>query len=551
MSPNETGRPTSGRPSDNPQSPGQSTVNSFVCPGCKQAWPTTERKAFFAHRPFECHKARWAAQDAASKKKGKRVKSANPDRFIDKHHGLLVAQLSDVVEKDGPLAVDGTGTLYRYADGVWQPDGEREVRARVVRLLGDRYRMAHAANIIDRFKAQPPKWAEMGEDKTYLNLPNGLLDWRTGDLLPHNPDIASAIRIPIEWDPDARCPQIEAWMGEVFPADAREFVEEVVGYALYNDNPLHKAVLLFGRGRNGKGTFLRLLKALVGQANVSSVTPQSLDDNRFRAAELHGKLANLVGDVDPRIFKATETFKQITGGDLVTVERKYGQPFAFYCRALMVAAFNRMPRTADTTEGFFSRWVVLPFVGYFPPGVADPSREDKMHDEAELRGLLALAVRGLRRLMARGRFCEPQSVQDATETYRKAADPVRAFLDGYMPLTEWQPSTEVYKAYEAWAQSEGHQVMSAGQFRERLEEAGSDNGTPHFVTPRKRNGVRGYKFVPNQGAQGAEGASHATPGRVYGGKGAEDAPSAPSAPDLFTSTPPAAADPSRRTGGAA
>lgn len=459
-------------------------------------------------------------------------RTPSPDRFFDKTDGLLAIKLTCSVSELGPIASDYTGGLYHYTDGVWHADGERLVRRRVTELLGDRYRMSHASTVVDIFANRPPLFDDATQDTAFLNLPNGLLDWRTGQLHPHDPRVPSIIRLPVEWEPTAACPEIESWIGEVFPADARDFIEEVIGYCLYNDNPFHKAILLFGRGRNGKGTFLRLLQRLIGDRNVSSVTPQSLDENRFRAAELYGKLANLVGDVDPRIFKATEMFKQVTGGDRVTAERKYGQPFTFYCRALLVAAFNALPRSADTSEGFFSRWIVVPFIGYFPPGVANPSREDKMASAAELRGLLVLAMRGLARLMARGQFELPPSVLSETATFRRVADPVRAFLDDYVPtlLVEWVPRTDVYGAYAEWAGQNGYSAMGAAAFYERVEAAAHDLPT-HTINARTRSGTRGYLFralATSTNGQGAEGADHVPPGRARGGKGGGPAPSAPS-----------------------
>ena len=123
-----------------------------------------------------------------------------------------------------------------------------------------------------------------------------------------NPGIVSTIRIPIGWNEDAECPEIDKFFSEVFPSDAIELAYEILGYMLYNDNPLHKAILLYGSGRNGKGTFIRLARMLVGHANISAVTPQALDSSQFSSAQLYEKLANLVGDVDPRIFKSTEQF---------------------------------------------------------------------------------------------------------------------------------------------------------------------------------------------------------------------------------------------------
>lgn len=452
-----------------------------------------------------------------------------PDAYIHPRDGLLAVKTTRSVLAQGPVAVDYTRALYRYANGVWHRDGETEVRRRIIELLGNRYRISHANTITDILSSQEPMFGDQNQDTQYLNLPNGLLDWRTGTLRPHDPQVPSTIRIPIPWDPDASCPQIEKWIGEVFPGDAREFVEEIIGYCLYNDNPLHKAILLFGRGRNGKSTFLRLLTALLGSENISRVTPQSLDENRFRAAELRGKLANLVGDVDPRMFKATETFKQLTGGDTIEAERKYGHPFRFYCRAVMVAAFNALPRSADTSEGFFSRWIVVPLTGYFPAGVADPGCEDKMHTEAELRGLLVLAVRGLARVLGRGRFELPASVEGETAVFRRVADPVRAFLDDYVPslITEWLPRTHIYKDYSEWCGQNGYSPLAAAGFYERIEAAGRDLLT-HVITARKREGTRGYIFTgTGQAGQSDLGLSLSST-RTYGGKSVASAPPAPS-----------------------
>lgn len=417
--------------------------------------------------------------------------------FIDPRDGLQVLRLTAAVDAMGPLATDYTGRVYQYADGVWVPDGERVVRSRVVALLGEQYRMLHASTVIDVVRSREPLLDDEQQDTDNLNLPNGLLRWREYRLEQHRPDVASTIRLPVRWNPEATCPNIERWIGQVFPADAREFVEEVIGYALFNGNPLHKAVLLFGRGRNGKGTFLRLLHALIGSRNISAVTPQSLDDNRFRAAELYGKVANLVGDVDPRIFKATETFKQVTGGDVITAERKHGQPFQFTCRALMFAAFNELPRSADTSEGFFSRWIVVPMMAYFPAGVADPSVEAKMHTPEELEGLLVLAVRGLNRVMARGRFEIPESVQAEMAEFRRVADPVRAWLEDLADRRaagDWLTRTELYGDYTRWSSSNGYQPVGAARLYERVESASSGTGAI-ALTPRKRQGTRGYLVI--------------------------------------------------------
>jgi putative DNA primase/helicase len=421
----------------------------------------------------------------------------DPNRFFDPKFGLKARSLRLAVERTGKLAVGPGGSIYRFSEGVWVPDGRSEIVRRTERLMRQRYRPAHAANVENVIASREPFINDDAQDTRYLNLPNGLLDWREGKLYPHNPAVVSTTRIPIEWDEDAECPEVDKFFSEVFPSDAAELATEILGYMLYNDNPLHKAVLLHGSGRNGKGTFIRLARALVGGNNISAITPQDLDGSVFASAQLHGKLANLVGDVDPRIFKSTERFKQLTGGDYMPAQHKFGQPFVFRCRALMVAAFNSLPRTADTTEGFFSRWIVVPFKGFYPAGKADTGLIHRLTAPQELQGLLRASVAGLQSLLNRGAFRMPESVRLATEHFRIEADPIRGYIAERIRTarseSEWVNRTELYADYVAWAGTNGFQQMSNSRFYESLAPALLD-AHPH-ATPTRRDGWDGYRGI--------------------------------------------------------
>lgn len=451
------------------------------------------------HEGHTCKAAN--CEHATDELKIKLPKSGEPidqNAFFHKG-GLLVTSLLKAVEDDGPLAVDHARNIYRYNTGVWAPDGESEVRRRIAKLLQDKYRIGHAANVLDIVKHRNPWFDDASYDTRYLNLPNGLLNWRTGELIPHDPNIATTIRIPVDWDESATCPAIDNWLAEVFDEETVELAVETIGYCLFNDNPLHKAMLLFGTGRNGKGTYLRLIRALIGDTNITAITPQSLDDNRFRSAELYGKLANLVGDVDARIFKATEVFKQITGGDLITAERKHGQPFNFRCRATMIAAFNKLPQTTDTTDGFFSRWVVVPFNRKFDGTKADPNLIEKLTAEAELQGLLVKAVKGLRNLMARGHFRMTPAVEEATRNFRYEADPVRTFVKENLNRADenWMPRSSIYLAFVQWSQDNGIKPLSANEFYGQLNEACRD--VLGLALVERKRGVKGFVGISLEG----------------------------------------------------
>src|SRR5207244_5349 len=193
-----------------------------------------------------------------------------------------------------------------------------------------------------------------------LNVANGLLHWPSGKLDPHTPAFLSTAQIPVAWNPDATCPVVSQFLADILPDDAVQFVIEIIGYALYADNPFAKAVQLLGPGGNGKSKLLHLIRTLVGPKNVAAVPLQAFAENRFAAASLFEKLANICGDLDARAIKRTDHFKMMTGGDPMHAEHKYMHPFTFTSYALPIFSANEAPISSDQSDAWFDRWLVIP-----------------------------------------------------------------------------------------------------------------------------------------------------------------------------------------------
>jgi P4 family phage/plasmid primase-like protien len=217
-----------------------------------------------------------------------------------------------------------------YREGRWERGGGEVPAEATTVLLHNRFRVSHLNNVVSVLRFRPGvRRIDGSPTPRWINVPNGLLDWRTRELHPHTPDVLSTVQLPVRWDPAADCPAFEQFLGEVLPADCLApadggpgFIWELLGYCLYSGNPHHVAVLLFGNGRNGKGALLRVLGRLAGARNTSSVPLHDLSENRFRAATLYGRLLNIAGDLDARWLANTATFKAITGGDTVQAEHK-------------------------------------------------------------------------------------------------------------------------------------------------------------------------------------------------------------------------------------
>jgi P4 family phage/plasmid primase-like protien len=406
--------------------------------------------------------------------------------------GLLVLDLGYAVKGSVTCGFDElTERFYVYDGGVWRSDRSR-IEEQIVALLGNRYRTSHVKSLLDviRFTGTP----RLDPDdplSDYINVANGMVDWTTGALVDHNPKFLSTVQLPHDYEPDADCPAVLRFLTEVLPTDCVEsgFIWELIGYTMYSGNPLHIAALLWGKGRNGKGTLIRLLKALIGVRNCSAVGLHELTENRFRAATLYGKLANLAGDLPARWVANTAMFKAITGDDTIQGEHKYGPAFDFTPWALPVYSANKAFGSADSSEGWWSRWLVIPFPRTFA-GREDRKLDTRLQTDAELAGVMARGIAALPALMARGRFLEPASVQRAKQAFIIASDAVRGWIDECCVLDPgaWTPRPQLYDAYVAQTMGSGAKTLSRREFYNRIEQIGG-------IVLAKRDGYFGYKGI--------------------------------------------------------
>lgn len=204
---------------------------------------------------------------------------------------------------------------------------------------------------------------------------------------------------------------------------------EIIGYTLYPKYDLHKAIMLVGSGRNGKSTFLGLLKRILGSENVVSKSLQELTDerNRFSIVALYGKLANIYADLPRQPIKYTGKFKILTGEDTITADRKFRDPITFVNYAKLIFSANELPEVNDMTLAFWRRWIVIEFPNQFTP---IPNFLNKVISsfKDEIPKLIALSVLAIKGVLARGKFTYEGQELDYKEKWLTQSDPVYAFL---------------------------------------------------------------------------------------------------------------------------
>lgn len=294
-----------------------------------------------------------------------------------------------------------------------------------------------------------------------INLENTRLDIRSGECLDFTPDAIEFDRIPVKYDPLAYSVDLDNMLNRVFLEDREviDLFEEMLGAVLLKHNRYQKAFLFHGSGSNGKSTILDLIKTFLGGRNYSAIALEKVTD-RFNTAELENKLANIGDDVDNTTLKDTGTLKKLFSGNSITVERKGERPYTIEPYATHIYSCNVIPRSFDKSDGFYRRWLLIPFNARFSANDEDydPMIGDKITTPTALSYLLNLGIKGAQRLIKNGRFTEPQSVKDALEAYKADNSTVLSWIDD-KELTEdyflEKPRDVIYSEFSDWCKLSG------------------------------------------------------------------------------------------------
>ena len=274
---------------------------------------------------------------------------------VDKPKPAHIAEVVEGVQEY--FGQDAARRLWIYEDGAYVPRGE-EVVARYTKEILKHNHVEHtwssrlATETVEYLRVSARKLPEVPPLET-INLRNCLFDWKERKPRPHDPKFLSVVQLPIAYDPRATCPAWERQVKETFPADAVDLVWFIVAYLMLPITALQKAILLLGESGSGKSALIAALIAFLGAANISTVPLQKLEDDRFAASMLIGKLANIFADLPSRHLETSAVFKSITGGDRIPAEFKFRDQFTFRPFARLVFSSNQPLISRDAMDAFF------------------------------------------------------------------------------------------------------------------------------------------------------------------------------------------------------
>jgi putative DNA primase/helicase len=371
-------------------------------------------------------------------------------------NGQLLVYNNGVYQTCGEIIIKGS--LNKVFHGCSKPNGKSILTKNDINEIISRVQVENAQplNIIDNIGP-------------YLNLENGYINLETLELSEHTPDIPFMNKCPVRYVDGAECQEFMEFLDQSLEKEYHPALEEWFGYNLWSDSRAQKAMLFHGPKRTGKGTTIRVLESMVGSNNCSHVSLQELATNKFKIANLFGKMANTYGDLPKAMVIETGQFKNLTGEDTIEGEQKFKTAFNFYNKAKMTYSANDVPMLKEADDAFYGRWLILPYVNSCY-GREDVSLSERLTSPEELSGVLNMALRGLDRLRSNGwHFSHTLS---GSEVYERMSNPIVAFLqDGYQASDISRISkTDLARDYGEWAKKNRMPPMSSMiEFNKRMK----------------------------------------------------------------------------------
>jgi putative DNA primase/helicase len=288
---------------------------------------------------------------------------------------------------------------------------------------------------------------KLKESTNYINCKNGLLNLETLSLEPHNSEVFSVTQLPIEYNPEAKAPRFKKFLNEIFENDRQiiNLVQEIMGDALTTDTKAEQVVFFYGsNGKNGKSTLLSLIRALLGEKNVSNIALEDFND-KFKLSEIVDKLANIADESNHNIKIETSILKRISSGNIIQIDKKYQQVYSSRPYATLFFSFNTLPKTDDTDGAWKRRMTIIPF--NHEPETKNTSLFDELYEE--LDGILAFAIKGLKRLrLNKYKFSYSKAVEKEKRVYFAKNDIYERLLNMCIKVINGDDSHKKYKIYK-------------------------------------------------------------------------------------------------------
>lgn len=252
-------------------------------------------------------------------------------------------------------------------------------------------------------------------------------------VLEHDRDQLLTKIMPVDYDPEARCPAFMEFLNRVQPsAEMRRFLQRWFALSMTGLTGEQKFAFLYGAGANGKSVLVDLMARMMGDYAASAKIESITGRNRRGGGDATPDLVPLIGarfvrtsepDAGQRLQEGL--IKELTGGEPILVRALNENFVLIYPIFKLTISGNHKPEIHGGDDGIWRRVMLIPFDVQIPPDERDPDLAVKLWEERS--GILNWLIAGLHDYLRHG-LQIPADVLAATQEYREDSDPVGTFL---------------------------------------------------------------------------------------------------------------------------
>ena len=414
---------------------------------------------------------------------GSGAKVVDASGFRDKHAHILTNKLgARIIQENHACLLDGapavwTGTHWEF--------GIDRLRSIVLEYADDA-KKATRDEVADYIMSKAP-YRSSDEDfdgRAYVQFRNATYCVDDGGIVTPTPDMMIVGSCNCDLDLGIGRNEADEFLESIAGHDPDTIIamQQVIGACMCSSHIASQSAMLIGMGSdglqkasNGKSTYISFIRAILGKRNCSAMDIATLGE-RFQAAMVVGKLANLGDDIPNNFLSGTELsiFKKLVTGDEIYTDVKGSRGFQFTPAATMVFSMNSMPRLGDITDGVMRRLAFIPFRNKFSPGMPgyDPAMGRKLaRPEVKMRGAV-LGLQALPELIDSTEFHGIPDMVEAVEEVRRDNDSVRRWMydeEVLIDALDKRPVAAVYSEYVEWCRKSGEaQYVSKPTFSRRV-----------------------------------------------------------------------------------
>lgn len=338
----------------------------------------------------------------------------------------------------------------------------------------------------------------LSKDGDVVALDNGLFDLRTKELRPFSPEVVLTSKASVAFNEDAMtCPLIEGWSVDEWirelandDPEVKQLFWQIIAALFRPGHAFNKAVLLYSpTGSNGKGTFVELLRNLVGAERAATLSISDFGGPFLPETLRHAFCVlsdeNEVGD----FVRRAGVFKAWVSHDWIRLNVKYGNMSDIKGRGLCVFCINELPSSKDKSESFYRRFVAIPFLKRYTG--ADENKSIK-NDYVKRREVLEYIANKALTMPLFDAFVTPAVCEELLGEIRIENDPVLQFAEEFLPRFRWDllPWQFAYAVYSAWMKQEvpSGRPVSKREFTKRLTNYVETTPSCGWLVPRGEDG---------------------------------------------------------------